>query len=344
MDSATIIRLENWLKAEGIAFGPVGHFAPLAGGTQNKLVRFQAGDGVFVLRCPSANARPGAEDTIRREAKVLEALRGTVVPHAGFRGYCADRSVLGVAFLLTDAVRGFNATVKMPPFPRENPAGRHAMGLAMIDGIVALAGVDHKAQGLEDFGRLEGFVDRQVPRWARQLASYADYEGWPGPTGLQGIEMLGKWLDGHRPEKWQGGLMHGDYHIGNVLFDAADGSLAAILDWELATLGDPLLDLGRLLAAWPDPDGEGPLSLKVEPWTGFPERDELIARYAAGTGRAMDTLLWYEVLACYKLATILEGTHARARAGLVDAGVGKRLHNSARRLIARGIAWLEQRA
>ena len=138
--------------------------------------------------------------------------------------------------------------------------------------------------------------------------------------------------------------MHGDYHIGNVLFDCESGALNAMLDWELAALGDPLLDLGRLLASWPDRNGESPLSLKIEPWTGFPQREELIERYEAGTGRSMRDLLWYEILACYKLAIILEGTFARACAGLVDSGLGDRLHNSARALVSRGIAWLEARA
>jgi aminoglycoside phosphotransferase (APT) family kinase protein len=335
-------RLAAWLRTAGIADGPVAAVETLSGGTQNILYRFAVGADRFVLRRPARNARPGAAQTIRREGRVIAALSGTAVPHARFRGLCDDPDVLGTVFLLTDAVPGFNAAVGMSPQAATDPAVRHGMGLAMVDGIVALAAVDHAAQGLADFGRLGDFIDRQVGRWASQLEDYRTLAGWPGPDGLGDVHAVGAWLDAHKPADWHGGLMHGDYHIGNVLFHD-DGRLSAILDWELASLGDPLLDLGRLLAAWPEPDGSGPLSLKVEPWQGFPDRDELIARYAAGSGRSLAGLLWYEVLACYKLGIILEGTHARACAGLAEVATGDRLHRSAVALIERAHHWLEER-
>lgn len=344
MNRVKLDRLQEWIESEGIAFGPISSVAPIAGGTQNTLLRLQAGDRELVLRCPSENARPGAEDTIRREARVLQALGHTNVPHARFCGLCDDRDVFGAIFLMTDAVAGFNAAVGMPPRPRLSSVIRHRMGMAMIDGIVTLSAVDHISIGLADFGKLDGYIERQVPRWAGQLNRYREYDEWPGSSELGPVERLGQWLDSHRPTDWMAGLMHGDYHIGNVLFDCESGALNAILDWELAALGDPLLDLGRLLASWPDRNGESPLSLKVEPWTGFPQREELIERYEAGTGRSMRDLLWYEILACYKLAIILEGTFARACAGHVDASLGDRLHKSAHALVSRGIGWLEARA
>ena len=334
-------RLAIWLEANSIAYGPVTDVCKLSGGTQNLLFRFSASGQSIVLRRPSQNARPGADKTIGREARVVAALAGTQVPHARFRGFCNDIEVIGSIFLLTDEVVGANVTVAMPETAAANPKVRHAMGLAMVKGLVALAGVDHLAQGLEDFGRLDNFIERQVPRWASQLDSYAEHARWPGPDALAGVFPLGLWLNANRPAQSKGGLMHGDYHIANVLF-RDDGALAAILDWEMAALGDPLLDLGRLLAAWPDPDGSGPLSLKVTPWQGFPQADELIARYAEGTGRDLTDLLWYQILACYKLAIILEGTFARACAGLVERDVGVRLHNSALQLIARATLWLEK--
>lgn len=336
-------RLAGWLASQGIASGPVEDVTMLSGGTQNQLLRFRVGSKGFVLRAPSPNARPGTDRILAREALVLAALRETQVPHARFHGSTDDISIIGVPFLITDAVPGFNAAVEMPGKAGSDPAFRHHMGLSMVDGIVALAAVDHEAVGLGDFGRLSDFIERQVPRWAKQLASYESHAGWPGPDSLKGVEQLGQWLDANRPSVWRQGLMHGDYHIGNVLFDAETGDLTAMLDWELAALGDPMLDLGRLLAAWPDPDGNGPLSLKVEPWGGFPARDALIERYALGTGRDMGNLLWYEVLACYKLGIILEGTFARACAGLAGRDVGDRLHQSAVALIARALRWLEQR-
>lgn len=342
MDMRGRERLAAWLRNEGIADGAIDHVETLSGGTQNILYRFEVGGHAYVLRRPAINARPGAEKTIQREGRVVAALSGTAVPHARFRGLCNDPDVLGAVFLLTDAVSGFNAAVGMSAQAMADPAVRHRMGLAMVDGIVALAAVDYEAQGLGDFGRLSDFIDRQVGRWASQLDGYREFVGWPGPEALGGVHAIGAWLDAHKPDDWRGGLMHGDYHIANVLFHD-DGHLSAMLDWELASLGDPLLDLGRLLAAWPAPDGSGPLSLKVEPWDGFPDRGELIARYAEGSGRLLANLLWYEVLACYKLGIILEGTYARACAGLAGADVGDRLHRSAIGLMGRAHQWLEER-
>ncbi len=341
MEEDSRSRLGQWLNAEGIASGAITSVERLSGGTQNILFRIMIGGSGFVLRRPAIHARPEAEQTIRREALVLASLAGTPVPHPRFRGHCADKQVIGAPFLITDAVDGFNAAVGLGEAALVNPRVRRRMGLAMVEGIAAIAAIDPVAVGLADFGKLDTFIERQVPRWKKQLDSYAQFAGWPGPGGLDGAELLGTWLDAHRPRQWQRGLMHGDYHIGNVLF-APDGELTAILDWELSTLGDPLLDLGRLLAAWPDPDGSGPLSLKVEPWDSFPVRDELIAHYAACTGRAMDDFVWFEVLACYKLAIILEGTFARACAGLADTDVGERLHRGAAALNARALATLER--
>jgi aminoglycoside phosphotransferase (APT) family kinase protein len=119
------------------------------------------------------------------------------------------------------------------------------------------------------------------------------------------------------------------------MFREEDATLAAVLDWEMTALGDPMLDLARLVTAWPDENNVGLLSLKVEPWDGFPRREELIDRYAAVSGRSMESLTWFEVLACYKFAIVLEGTHARAQAGKADAATGERLHASARGLIAK---------
>jgi aminoglycoside phosphotransferase (APT) family kinase protein len=190
---------------------------------------------------------------------------------------------------------------------------------------------------LNALGRLNGFAERQVQRWGSQLAGYATLSGWSGPDALGPVAQIGAWLDANLPRAARPGLMHGDYHIANVLFRESDGGLAAILDWELAALGDPLLDLARLTTVWPDADNRGLLSLKVEPWSGFPSRDELIERYAALTGRSMTNFTWFEVLACYKFGIVLEGSHARAQAGQADLAVGERLHAAAKGLIAKAL-------
>lgn len=327
-------RFERWLSDRGIAEGPVTEVRLLAGGTQNLLARFTCGARDLVLRRPPLD-RAGGDKTVRREHAVLAALMGTPVPHPHLRGLCEDEAILGGAFLVTDEVAGFNATVTMPGQAGRDSAFRHRMGLALVDGLAELAKISPKVEALRSLGSAEGFIERQVARWASQLESYAGIAGWSGPEALGPVAEVGVWLGANPPVDFQPGLMHGDYHIANVLFRTDDGELAAILDWELAALGDPLLDLGRLVTAWPNQRNEGLLSLKVEPWEGFPRREELIERYAERTGRSMASLTWFEVLACYKFAIILEGTHVRAQAGLADAAIGARLHASARGMIAR---------
>jgi aminoglycoside phosphotransferase (APT) family kinase protein len=343
MNADITSNLERWLNDHRVACGRIRSLEKLTGGTQNLLFRFAIGDDILVLRRPGLHARPEAEQTIRREARVLASLDDTAVPHPRYRGHCTDTNVIGAPFVITDAVEGFNATVGLGEAAMADPAIRHRMGLAMIEGIAAISEISPEAVGLEGFGKLDGFISRQVPRWQSQLDGYSKYAEWPGPQGLDGIAILGVWLEGHQPSDWQPGLMHGDYHLANVLFQQT-GELAAILDWELSTLGDPLLDLGRLLASWPDPDGSGPLSLKVEPWDCFPVREELVGHYRDCTSRVLADLPWYEVLACYKLAIILEGTFARACAGLADPETGRRLHESAVALIERARQVLERDA
>ncbi|TXI09691.1 MAG: phosphotransferase family protein, partial [Novosphingobium sp.] len=205
-------------------------------------------------------------------------------------------------------------------------AMRRRMGFAMVDAIAALSQVDHAALGLADFGKLDNWLERQVGRWASQLSSYADLPGWTGAAAIPGVDKVGRWLEANRPETCQGGIIHGDFHFGNVLFRRDSGELAAVVDWELCTLGDPLLDLGWLVATWPEGETPHATDVAITPWDGFASPDELVAHYAAQTGRDLAHFDWFAVLACYKLGIILEGTHARACAGKAPREVGDRLH------------------
>ncbi len=326
--------LSRWLAVSGIARGDIDEMRALVGGTQNLILRFSCGGQNLVLRRPPPD-RAHSKKTVRRESIVLSALQGTDVPHPHFRGVCDDPEIAGGAFLVTDEVQGFNATVSMQGQAADDPAFRRKMGLALVDGLAALARLPLALGELSELGKAEGFLTRQVARWASQLEAYSEMTEWPGPAALGPVDAVGVWLQANLPADYRPGLMHGDYHIANVLFRADDGGLAAILDWELAAVGDPLLDLGRLTTVWPNAAGDGLLSLKVEPWTGFPSEGELIERYAAKTGRSMAALPWFQVLACYKFAIVLEGTHARACAGRAPAETGSRLHASAKGLIAK---------
>lgn len=324
-DGVDLAALEGWMDGQGIGSGPVEDIVPLAGGTQNILIRFRRGADSFVLRRPPLHPRPGNNETMLREARVLGALAGTEVPHPRLIGACADEMVLGAAFYLMEPVDGFNAANGLPPLHAGDPAIRHRMGLALVDAAAALGAVDHVAAGLEDFGKPEGFLERQVPRWRGQLESYAACKGWPGEGHIPGVERVADWLERNRPADFRPGIMHGDFHLANVMYRPDGAQIAAVVDWELATIGAPLIDLGWLLATWPDEDGENGI-VGTSPWPGFPTRRELLARYGEVSGRDMSDADYYGVLASFKLAILLEGTHARACAGKADRKTGERLH------------------
>lgn len=334
-------RLGRWLDEHGVGKGPLLELQWLGGGTQNLLLRFVRGGSAYVLRRPPRHPRPDSDAAIRREARVLQALTDTVVPHPRLVAACDKADVLGTAFFVMEAVDGFNpGTQGLPALHVGDARIRHRMGLAMAEAIARLGQLDPQALGLGDVGRPDGFLQRQVRRWREQLASYDAFAGWPGPGGLPDVEPIARWLNEHLPEAATPGLLHGDFHLSNVLFRHDGGELAAVVDWELATVGDPLLDLGWLLATWPRSDGSHHLSLPIAPWQGFPVAEELIEHYAACSPRDVSAAHWYAVLACYKLAIVLEGTHARACAGLAPAATGERLHKAARGLLLRAIEWI----
>lgn len=316
--------LAGWMDGQGLGGPPISNPRLLAGGTQNLILMFERGGRRFVLRRPSAHPRPAANDTIRREMRVLGALADTDVPHPRLIAACAREDVLGATFYLMEPIDGFNVTVGMPALHAGDPAMRRAMGFALVDGIARLGRVDHVALGLADFGRAEGYLERQVSRWRKQLDGYVEHAGWPGPHVLPGVEKVGLWLEANRPASFAPGILHGDYHLANVMYRNDGPELAAIVDWELATIGDPLIDLGWVLTTWPR--GDDPTSMKIEPWDGFPAAGELLDYYRDNSARDLSAIDWYVVLACYKLGILLEGTSARALAGKADKATGERFH------------------
>jgi aminoglycoside phosphotransferase (APT) family kinase protein len=327
--SIDLAGVERWLLANGVLKSPgLDNIRLLAGGTQNIVLRFASGRRDLVLRHPPAKPRPNSNKLLEREIRLLNALAESDVPHPTVVAACTDKAVVGGVFYVMEAIDGFNPTVAMPDAAATSASVRHRMGLEMIDGLAALAAVDPIAKGLGDFGKLDGFLERQVSRWAGELQGYERFVGWDGPAALGDVTAVGAWLTDNLPPDMQPGIIHGDYHAGNCIF-AKDGRLNAIVDWEMATLGDPLVDLGRLLVSWPNEGAAKPQTMRVAPLDGFPTPAEMIARYAKRSGRSLVHLPWFEVFACYKLGLILEGSHARAQAGLADIATGERLHRSA---------------
>lgn len=313
-----------WMDERGLGTGPLVGLEALSGGTQNLLLRFERDGRHYVLRRPPEHKRKNSDETMRRESRVLAALAGTEVPHPGLIAAEPDESVLGAAFYLMEPVDGFTPTTGLPPYHAGSADVRREMGLSLADAAAALGRVDHIAAGLEDFGKADGYLERQVPRWRSQLDSYAELGGSWTPE-IPHLERVGDWLEANRPTTFTPGVIHGDYHLGNVMYRHDAPDLAAVVDWELATIGDPLIDLGLLIAFWPRP-GQAATAVSVTPWEGFPSIEEMIARYGEGSERDLSAVDWYGVLACFKTGIILEGTHARALAGKAPTSFGDLLH------------------
>jgi aminoglycoside phosphotransferase (APT) family kinase protein len=326
----------------GLESGPILDPVLLSGGTQNILIQFRRGQSQFVLRRPPQHPRSNSNETMIREATVLSALNGADIPHPRMIAACPDTEPLGCAFYLMERVDGFNAPMGLPPLHAGNPSIRHAMGLALAQSAAALGELDYEKVGLAKFGKPEGFLQRQAIRWRRQLESYGEIAGWPGIPRSCHVDKICSWLEEKLPlSSYRPGLIHGDYHIANALFRRDGPQLAAIVDWELATIGDPLLDLGWLLATWPDETGDLPEeNMRVSPGDGFPTQSELIEHYARFSTRDMRTIPWYVVLACYKLGIILEGTYARACEGKASSDTAARLHRATLKLFARALEWM----
>lgn len=337
-----VAALQSWMDSHGLSSGPIENVELLEGGTQNILARFGRNGQVFVLRRPPLHKRKNSDETMRREARVLAAIADSDVPHPRLIAAEPDTELMGASFYLMSSVDGFNITTGLPEFHANDPDAMHRMGLAMVEAIVALGAVDFAAAGLGDFGKPDGWLERQVPRWRAHLDSYSEVPEYPGPD-IPHLDEVSQWLDEARPATWLPGIIHGDFHLSNVMFRHDSGDLAAVVDWELSTIGDPMMDLGWLLATWQDPDLPSSLSSSGPPETrlGLASIDELVAHYGELSGRDVSHARWYGAMACYKLGIILEGTHVRAMAGKASKETGDTLHASTVGLFERAKAFID---
>ena len=321
------------MTSQGLGEGPLEDLRPIPGGSQNVMVRFTRDGREYVLRRGPEHLRPRSNTSILRETTVLGALAGTGVPHPRLIAACDDQAVLGGAvFYLMEPIDGFNASVELPALHAGDAAMRRDMAFALADALAALGAVDHEAVGLDGFGKPDGFLERQVPRWLSELDSFRTPEFEPD---IPGVADVAAWLEERRPPAFAPGVMHGDFHAANVMFAPDGPEVAAIVDWEMATIGDPLLDLGWLLATWQLPGVSGVMAGPLMRAGGLPSGDELAERYAAGSDRDLSQVRWYTVLACFKLGIVLEGTLARAHAGQAPMEIGEQLHTTTLRLFER---------
>jgi aminoglycoside phosphotransferase (APT) family kinase protein len=303
--------LLTWLADAVPGAGPVTVDALPGIGMSNELLLVRRADAEWVLRRPrGAHLADRRSRTMVREFRFLRALDGTTLPHPRALALCEDEQASEAACYVMEKVDGFTPVDPLPA-AFDDPAVARGFAETLVDRLADLAGVDWAGRGLADLGRPDGYLARQVDRWEAQVAGY-------GHRTLDAVPRLAAWLRDHLPAAGPVGIVHGDYQPTNTIFDRTDPTtMVAIVDWELATIGDPLLDLGWLAAAWAEPgdDAPRPLARVLRPRPGFPDRATLVARYAARTGFDVSAVDFYSVLALYRMACSIEGFYAEHVAG-----------------------------
>jgi aminoglycoside phosphotransferase (APT) family kinase protein len=278
----------------------------IEGGRSNLTYVVTDGTQSWVVRRPPLGHVLATAHDMKREYRVISALYPTSVPVPGPLLFCEDESVLGAPFYVMEYVAGtpYRTAEQLAPL---GPGRTRAAVLSLVDTLVELHAVDPEAVGLGDFGRPEGFLDRQLRRWGKQLAASRGRE-------LAGIDDLQAALGRALPDSPAATVIHGDYRLDNVLIGEGD-RINAVLDWEMSTLGDPLTDLGLLVMYSARLEVTGSPVSTTAGAAGHPEPAELIERYAARSGRDTTAIAWYTAFAWFKLAVILEGIHYRYTLG-----------------------------
>jgi aminoglycoside phosphotransferase (APT) family kinase protein len=311
--------VEAWFEANVPGARPPLAFDRISGGHSNLTYSVtDAVGGRWALRRPPLGKRLASAHDMGREHRVISALQETPVPVPPVVGLCEDDAVNGAPFYAMEFLDGpvLRAKADAERFP--DPDDRRAIGERVIDTLVDLHSVDPDAVGLGDLAKREGQVARQLRRWQGQWEKSQTRE-------IPLVDEVHERLVARVPEQGPAAIVHGDYRLDNMILRPT-GEVAAVVDWELCTLGDPLTDVGMLLVYWGE---EGDELVPLEPATqapGFPSRDDVRARYAERSGRDLSEIDFYVALGLWKLAIILEGVYARYSAGQygtfeVDEGV-----------------------
>jgi aminoglycoside phosphotransferase (APT) family kinase protein len=266
----------------------------------------------WVLRRPPLGKLLDSAHDVEREYRILSALEATEVPTPRVLGLCRDEQVSDVPLVVMEYVEG--VTLDDPAVAEDlSPEHRRAIGFALVEALARIHAVDIEQTGLASLSSHGSYADRQLKRWHRQWHHSRT-------RALPAIDDLAERLHSAVPRQRELTLVHGDFHLSNVVTSPVDGTASAVLDWELCTLGEPLADLGGLLAYWPRTGEASPTITSALP--GFPSREELAAAYAERTSRSLETLGFWHVLALWKVAIIGEGVLRRAQSDRRNASLG----------------------
>jgi aminoglycoside phosphotransferase (APT) family kinase protein len=308
--------LQRFLDEHELGAGEI-RAEPIGEGHSNVtyLIERDSGPQLVLRRPPRPPLPPSAHDVLR-EARLLRALESTPARVPRVLAVCDREELIGCPFYVMERVQG-EVIVSQTPTALDAPDQRAQIGEQLIDALVEIHAVDWAAAGLEGFGKPTGYLERQLRRFGGLWDLNKTRE-------IPAVERVGEWLAKHMPDQGSPAtIVHGDYRLGNTMFaEQAPARLVAVFDWEMATIGDPLADVGYLCMFWSEAgDPEGGLREhlgRVTRAEGFPTRAELIARYEEASGRSMRDLRWYTTLALWKSVVFMEGNYKRAVAGTTD--------------------------
>jgi aminoglycoside phosphotransferase (APT) family kinase protein len=306
--------LAAFLDAHGLGEGEI-EASPIGEGHSNVTYLIRRGGREMVLRRPPRPPLPPSAHDVLREARLLRALADTPARVPAVLAVCDDESVIGCPFYVMELIAGEVIVAEIPD-ALDTPAQRARIAEELIDALVEIHAVDWRAVGLEGFGKPTGYLQRQLRRFGGLWELNKTRE-------IPAVERVGQWLAENMPESGAATIVHGDFRLGNTIFaPSAPAQLTGVLDWEMATIGDPLADVGYLCMMWTEPgDPERGLREALSSVTrreGFPTREALIARYEQRSGRSMRDLRWYTTLAVWKSVVFMEGNYKRAIAGTTD--------------------------
>lgn len=314
------LALSQWMAAE-CGIQNVSIDAVLAGGNSNLTLRLNSDKGPLVLRTPPADTiSPKAHRGIEREAIVMAALQGHVRVPEVVR-WCDDATVIGRPFLLVSMIDGVSITETLPEAYAQDASAVNALGEQLVDELAKLHCVPWQERGLLSFGNPDNFLQRQIERWLKIRAN-------GGVRELPEIERLGQWLLANIPADCESRVVHGDYHLDNTLCRKEQPELAAVIDWELSTIGDPVTDLALLLMFWGERKVSPPGFAHVQAVSrreGILGRRQLAERWANATGISLEHLDFYMCFAFWRLAAIVEGAYELYCQGTVDTEYAKGL-------------------